>query len=47
MNQYSRYWLLVIEEILSHACDDMDIEGGGITVHNTAVHLVGGVRYDF
>ncbi len=40
-------WLFSIEGKLSHANADIDIAGGSVNVPNTAVHLVGGVKYDF
>lgn len=43
----NKHWLLSIEGKLSHAYADIDIAGGSVSVPNTAVHLVGGVKYDF
>ena len=40
-------WLLSIEGKLSHANADIDIAGGSVNVPNTAIHLVGGIKYDF
>lgn len=43
----SQHWLLSLEGKLSHANADIDIEGGSVTVPNTAIHLVAGIKYDF
>lgn len=40
-------WLLSIEGKLSHANANIDIAGGSVSVPNTAIHLVGGIKYDF
>ena len=40
-------WLFSIEGKLSQAYAEIDIAGGSVSVPNTAVHLVGGVKYDF
>jgi hypothetical protein len=43
----SRHWLLSLEGKITHAQADIDIEGGNVYVPNTAIHLVGGIKYDF
>lgn len=43
----NKNWLLSLEGKVSHANANIDIEGGSVEVPNTAVHLVGGVKYDF
>jgi len=45
----SRHWLLSLEGKLTHAHAhaDITIEGGSVAVPNTAIHLVGGIKYDF
>lgn len=41
------HWLFNIEGKISHANADIDIEGGSVSVPNTAVHLIAGIKYDF
>lgn len=43
----SKHRLFSIEGKLTHAKADIDIEGGIVTVPNTAIHLIGGIKYGF
>lgn len=43
----SDHWLFSLEGKLTHAYADIDIEGGSVSVPNTAVHFLFGLKYDF